>query len=75
MGHRECNVNCFEVLDIIQSHDEFADIPVVAYSVHIAQANEARRKGFHSFLSKPIKQDQFDDQLLRILSGKPVWDI
>ena len=65
----------FEVLEEIHALPEMAEIPVVAYTVHISEIDRARRAGFHSFLGKPLKQEMFGQQLKRILSNQSVWDI
>lgn len=65
----------FEVLEIIRQYSDYDAIPIIAYSVHVSEANEARRRGFHSFLSKPLKQDRFAMQVQNILDGKAVWDV
>lgn len=51
-----------------------AQVPIVACTVHTAEINNTRRKGFFSFVAKPLDLDRFSDQLHRILSGVPVWE-
>jgi CheY-like chemotaxis protein len=68
------NYNGFEVLAWLQADQRFGAVPVVAYTVHTSEINEAREAGFHSFLGKPLKPQAFPDHLRRILSGEPVWD-
>lgn len=51
------------------------DVPIVAYTVHTSEQNEARDAGFHSFLGKPLDVNRFPDQLNRILNGEPVWEV
>lgn len=65
-------------LDLIREFKQdarLAQVPFVAYTVHISEQNEAAEAGFHSFLGKPLKVEAFPDQLARILSGEPVWDV
>jgi two-component system, cell cycle response regulator DivK len=64
----------FEVYHRLQQIPQAARVPVVAYTVHLSQLERARREGFDGFLGKPLKQEWFEDQLNRILSGLPVWD-
>ncbi len=47
--------------------------PIVACTVHVAEANNAREHGFDSFLPKPINAEAFSDQLAKILNGERVW--
>lgn len=49
--------------------------PIVAYTVHTSEIDEARKAGFHSFLGKPLNLNRFPDQLQRILAGMPVWEV
>ena len=63
----------YEVLAILKTHLA-ASVPVVACTVHTAEINNTRRKGFFSFVAKPLDLDRFSDQLHRILSGIPVWE-
>jgi CheY-like chemotaxis protein len=65
----------FEVLRQLQADTRFRNVPIVAYTVHTDKQNEARQAGFHSFLGKPLNVKRFPDQLRRILSGIPVWEV
>lgn len=67
--------NGYTVLQFIQRDARFDNIPVVAYTTHISHLNDARDAGFHSFLGKPIDGRQFPNNLEKILSGKPVWEV
>jgi len=64
----------FDIYHRIQQIPGAKRIPVIAYTVHLSQLERARREGFNGFLGKPLKQEWFEDQLNRILSGLPVWD-
>lgn len=39
------------------------------------QMRKARESGFDGFIGKPIDPDRFPDQIRRILSDVPVWDL
>lgn len=39
------------------------------------QVIKARKAGFDGFLGKPLDMDRFPDQLQRILTGEPVWEM
>ena len=39
------------------------------------QMRKARESSFDGFIGKPIDPDRFPDQIRRILSGEPVWDL
>lgn len=67
-------LNGYDVLEIIQSHSDFAGIPIVAYTTHISHLNDARQAGFHSFLGKPLDNREFPNQINRILNGESVWE-
>lgn len=68
-------LNGYEVLALLQADTHLSKIPVVAYTVHVSEINTAYNLGFHSFIGKPINPDRFPDQIARILSGEPVWEI
>lgn len=39
------------------------------------QMRKAREAAFDGFLGKPLDPDRFPDQIRRILSGEPVWEL
>lgn len=39
------------------------------------QMRKAREAGFDGFLGKPLDPDKFPEQINRILSGEPVWEL
>jgi two-component system cell cycle response regulator DivK len=39
------------------------------------QIKKARESGFDGFLGKPLDPDLFPDQIQRILSNQPVWEM
>ncbi len=53
------------------------DVPIIAVTAEasIEQMNKARQAGFNGFLAKPLDPDRFPDQIQRILSGEPVWEV
>jgi two-component system cell cycle response regulator DivK len=53
------------------------DTLVVAVTAEssIEQLNKAKQAGFDGFLGKPLDMDRFPDQIRRILSGEPVWEL
>ena len=69
------NHDGFEILKRLRAYPEFADVPIVAYTVHTSEIDVARRAGFHSFLGKPLNAQRFSQQLARILRGESVWEI
>lgn len=67
--------NGYEALPIIKGHPNFQDVPVVAYTVHVNEVNEAFKLGFNGFLGKPLNAEAFPDQLARLLRGERVWHL
>lgn len=65
----------YDVLKKLQSNAQFRGVPIVAYTVHVSEMNNASQHGFHSFIGKPIDPDRFPNQLARILSGERVWEL
>lgn len=64
-----------DVVGQLLSDSRLCHTPIIAYTVHISEQNEARAAGFHSFLGKPLNVQRFPGQLQRILQGEPVWEI
>ena len=69
------NQDGFEILSHLKTKPELANVPIVAYTVHNSEIDTARKAGFHSFLGKPLSLAKFPEQLQKILSGIPVWEI
>ena len=65
----------YKLIEVLRADARLENVPIVAYTVHLSQQNEARDAGFHSFLGKPLNVDRFPDQLRRILSGESVWEV
>ena len=61
----------------IRSSDRLKNVPIIAVTAEasLEQMNKARASGFDGFLGKPLDPDKFPDQIRRILSGEPVWEI
>lgn len=68
------NGSGFNIIELLHSDERLANVPIVAYTVHISELNEVRDAGFHSFLGKPLDIENFPDQLSRILAGEQVWE-
>lgn len=69
------NENGFRIIEALKRDPRLQNVPIVAYSVHISELNEAKAAGFHSFIGKPLSVERFSDQLQRILKGIPVWEV
>lgn len=39
------------------------------------QLKKARESSFDGFIAKPLDPDRFPDQIRRLLSGEPVWEL
>jgi two-component system cell cycle response regulator DivK len=63
------------LLHVLKDNASLDGVPIVAYTVHTSEINEARLAGFDSFLGKPLNTQRFPEQLRRILSGASVWDM
>ncbi len=61
----------------IRSSDRLKNVPIIAVTAEasLEQMNKARASGFDGFLGKPLDPDKFPDQIRRILTGEPVWEI
>jgi CheY-like chemotaxis protein len=69
------NQDGFEIFEALSAEAKLRSVPIVACTVHTSEINTARRLGFHSFLGKPLNAGRFREQLARILSNQPVWEI
>jgi two-component system cell cycle response regulator DivK len=67
-------LNGYQMLQILKD-DLGLTVPVVAYTVHTSEMDEARALGFDGFLGKPLDPARFPDQLARLLAGQSVWEI
>jgi CheY-like chemotaxis protein len=65
-------INGYEMLDILKNKIGVS-APVIAYSVYTAEISTTRKQGFDGYLSKPLRRENFPDQLKRILAGQEVW--
>ena len=67
----------FGALRKIRTSKSLKNIPVVAVTAEASsdQMNRAQQAGFDGFIGKPLDPDRFPDQIRRILSGSPVWEI
>ena len=66
----------YTIFDEIRMHHEFDDVPIVAVSS--SDPSEAipktRGHGFSGYISKPIDQARFPQQLCKIIEGDAVWE-
>ncbi len=67
----------FQALEKVRAHPRFKDTLVVAVTAEasVEQMRRAKEAGFDGFLGKPLNPDKFPDQIRRVLSGQPVWEI
>lgn len=61
----------------IRASDHLKSVPIVAVTAEasVEQIAKARTAGFDGFLGKPLDPDRFPEQIRRILSGDPVWEL
>lgn len=67
----------YSALKKIRESETLKTIPVIAVTAEAdqAQINKAKNAGFDGFIGKPLDPDRFPDQINRILSGTPVWEL
>ena len=67
----------FGALQKLRSSPNLKDTLVVAVTAEasVEQMRKAREAEFDGFLGKPLDPDRFPDQIQRILSGEPVWEL
>jgi len=67
------NATGYEVFDALRQEYGIT-APIVAWTVYANEANNARRYGFHSFLTKPVEALRFERSVRSILNNVPVWE-
>ncbi len=67
----------YTALKKIRQSSRFKCVPVIAVTAEGTQEelNKARLAGFNGFIGKPLDPDRFPDQIQRILTDKPVWEL
>lgn len=67
----------YSALRKIRLSDRLKTVPVIAVTAEASmeEMKKARASGFDGFLGKPLDPDRFPDQIQRILSGEPVWEM
>ena len=67
----------YGALKKIRASERFKSVPIIAVTAEASmeQMKKARESGFDGFLGKPLDPDRFPDQIRRILSGDPVWEL
>ena len=67
----------FSALRKLRSSPSLKSSLVVAVTAEASmdQMKKAREAGFDGFLGKPLDPDKFPEQINRILSGEPVWEL
>lgn len=67
----------YEALKLLRAEPRFEDTLIVAVTADASQENleRAQEAGFNGFIGKPLDPDHFPDQIRRILSGEPVWEL
>jgi len=63
----------YRVFEKLRANSRFANVPIVACSVHTGEMSTTRNRGFDGFIGKPINADRFPEELRKILSGQAVW--
>jgi two-component system, cell cycle response regulator DivK len=61
----------------LRASPRLKDTRVVAVTAEasLEQMNKSRTAGFDGFLGKPLDPDRFPDQIRKIMSGEPVWEL
>jgi two-component system cell cycle response regulator DivK len=67
----------YSALRKIRQSPRLKGVPVIAVTAEGTQdqMNKARLAGFNGFIGKPLDPDRFPDQIQRILSGDPIWEL
>jgi two-component system cell cycle response regulator DivK len=68
------NGDYFRLLNDLKADPRLYAVPVIAYTVHLSEIDNARKAGFDGFLGKPLRMSEFPANLARIMAGEPVWE-
>jgi len=67
------NGDYHETLAKLKADPRLSGVPIIAYTVHTSEIDQARQAGFDGFIGKPLHATEFSGQLQRILNGERVW--
>jgi two-component system cell cycle response regulator DivK len=67
----------YGALQKIRSAPRLKAAKVVAVTAEASQEQmrKSQEAGFDGFIGKPLDADRFPEQIRRILTGEPVWDV
>ncbi len=67
----------YDIYAKIRNIPEFDDVPIVAVSAADPSVAipKTREMGFSGFITKPIDDDLFPEQIVKIINGEQVWDV
>jgi CheY-like chemotaxis protein len=65
----------YDIFDEIRAHSQFDAVPIVAVSATdpTLAIPRAHQKGFAGFISKPVDDELFPQQLSDLIDGGQVW--
>ena len=68
-------ISGFDIFQEIRTMPEFNPVPIVAVSASEPSVAipKARELGFSGFISKPIDEERFSDQIAKIIAGEQIW--
>ena len=67
------NGDYYQLFKTLKADERLAGVPLIAYTVHTSEIDQARHVGFDGCLGKPLKTTEFPNQIRRILNGESVW--
>jgi CheY-like chemotaxis protein len=65
----------FDIFEEIRQLPEYDAVPIIAISASEPSVAipQARKLGFSGFISKPINESIFADQIAQIIAGEQIW--
>jgi CheY-like chemotaxis protein len=68
-------VTGYDIFSAIRNQPEFNDVPIVATSFldRSKVIPEVKRRGFSGYIAKPIRFQDFANQIVEILAGNAIW--
>lgn len=63
----------YQLVEVLRHYLD-SRVPIVACTVHKAEINRTKKRGFSGFIAKPLDMDRFSEQIHRILNGETIWE-
>lgn len=65
----------YDIFSMVRKQQMYDDVPIIAMSAgdRSVVVPQAKKRGFSGFISKPIKFQDFPDQIAKVIAGDSIW--